>query len=140
MLLWAIHDFLVYGMLFGCNQHCYLGCPLCGEETESSWLDSSKKTFFYTHKRFLPFGHKFRSVQSNFLQKGIKTRLAPLKISGQEIEERALQIDQRLRGKYPTILALKRKSKVDGIKNALSSRSILFDLPYWKEHSVLHVI
>ena len=93
MLLWAIQDFPAYGTLSGCNVHGYLGCPVCGEETESTWLDSSNKIFYHTHRRFLPPGHKFRLVENNFLPEGIEKRLAPIKFSGWEIEKKAAYVD-----------------------------------------------
>ena len=86
MLLWAIHDLPAYGTLSGCNVHGYLGCPICGENVESSWLDSGGKIFYHTHMRFLPVGHKFRLMQNNFLPEGAKSRLAPIKLSGWEME------------------------------------------------------
>ena len=81
-LLWVIHDFSAYRTLSECNVHGYLGCPVCREETESTYLDGSKKIFFHSHRRFLPASHKFRSLGSNFLPKGVETRSAPLRLSG----------------------------------------------------------
>jgi len=87
MLLWAIHDLPAYGTLSGCNVHGYLGCPICGEETESQWLDKSNKICYHGHRRFLPSAHPFRSDKNNFLPDGIEHRLAPKRLSGSKIEE-----------------------------------------------------
>ena len=118
MLIWTIHDFPSYGTLSGCNVHGYLGCPICGEESEASWLKKSGKLFYHSHRRFLPQSHKFRSIRSNFLPEGTEMRPPPPRLFGLEIEERSLKTDQKLRGKHPIILAQKRKRKDVDVKTA----------------------
>ena len=89
MLLWAIHDFPAYGTLSGCNVHGYLGCLICGEKTEATYLSESHKAFYHSHRRFLPLCHKFRTVESNFLPEGVEQRLAPRKLLVEEVEAKS---------------------------------------------------
>jgi hypothetical protein len=144
MLLWAIHDFPAYGTLSGCNVHGYLGCPICGEETQSDWLPVSKKICYHTHRRFLPRNHKFRYDKNNFFPDGIEERLAPKRLLGSQIELKAASAGHNFKGKHPKIMGLKRKTRDDpkdpGKMKPWSRRSMLFDLPYWKEQHIRHVL
>ena len=90
MLMWAIHDFPAYGTLSGCVVHGYLGCPICGEETESLRLSSSLKNVYHCHRRFLPLAHSFRSEKgSNFLLGVVEHRLPSRQLSSSEIESKS---------------------------------------------------
>ena len=79
-------------------------------------------------------------MESNFLPEGVEQRPVPRKLSGEEVEAKSALVSQALRGKHPKFLTEKRKLKEDGVKAAWSRRSLLFDLPYWKDHSVRHVL
>ncbi|CAM8982996.1 unnamed protein product [Rhodiola kirilowii] len=66
-LMWTISDFPTYGMLSGWSTHRKLGCPYCMEETKTFWLQNGRKvSYFDCHRRFLPFGHGYRSNTENF--------------------------------------------------------------------------
>ena len=145
MLMWAIHDFPAYGTLSGCVVHGYLGCPICGEETESLRLSSSLKNVYHCHRRFLPPAHSFRFEKaSNFLLGGVEHRLPPRQLSGSEIESKSSECGPNMPGKNPKFKNVKHKKTPTGneteIRKAWSRRSILFDLPYWKKNPVRHVL
>ena len=61
MLMWGIHDFPAYGNLSGCVTHGYKACPICGENTQSTRLEHSKKVVYTNYRIFLSADHPFRS-------------------------------------------------------------------------------
>lgn len=136
MLLWAIHNFPVYGTLSRCSVHGYFRCPICEEETESEWLPASQKVCYQAHRRFSPRNHMFRHDRNNFIPDGVEERVAPKRLSGSEIETKATSAGHNFKGKHPKVFGLKRKSRGDPKDltkmKPWPRRSMLFDLSYWK--------
>ncbi|KAK3228710.1 hypothetical protein Dsin_000591 [Dipteronia sinensis] len=50
ILMWKINDFPAYGNLVGCTTKGKLACPICGENTASTWLNFSKKIVYMRHR------------------------------------------------------------------------------------------
>ena len=127
ILLWAIHDFPAYGHLSGCRTAGKLGCPVCGEGTNSLWLNHGKKCAYMEHRRFLPnLRHPFRSQKSQF-NGHEENKRHPRRLSGSEVLNKMEAIQTNF-GK-----SKKRKRSTDECDStAWSKRSILFYLPYWK--------
>jgi hypothetical protein len=46
MLMWTIHHFLGYGLVFGCQHQGYKACPPCGSSTVSRWSKELGKAIF----------------------------------------------------------------------------------------------
>ncbi|GJY66186.1 leucine-rich repeat protein [Tanacetum coccineum] len=65
-LLWTINDFPAYGMLSGWSVKGYNACPICMNETSSSYLSHSRKVCYMGHRRFLPSSHQWRNDKKNF--------------------------------------------------------------------------
>ena len=115
MLMWAIHDFPAYGTLSDCVVHGYLGCPICGEETESLRQSSRLKNVYHRHRRFLPPAHSFRSEKgSNFLLGGVEHRLPPRQLSSSEIESKSSECGPNIPGKNPKFKNFKHKKTPTG--------------------------
>ncbi|GJY11385.1 leucine-rich repeat protein, partial [Tanacetum coccineum] len=65
-LLWTINDFTAYGMLSGWSVKGYNACPICMNETSSSYLSHSRNVCYMGHRRFLPSSHQWRNDKKNF--------------------------------------------------------------------------
>jgi len=60
ILMWCIHDFLVFGIMAGCVTKGYHAYPICGPQTSfhrSNVL--SKHVYCNQHQRCLPLDHGF---------------------------------------------------------------------------------
>ncbi|XP_058087532.1 uncharacterized protein LOC131234619 [Magnolia sinica] len=136
ILMWGIHDFPAYGSLSGCVTHAQYACPVCAEGTIAERLKSGKKYSYQGHRRFLPINHVFRTQKAAFNNKVEEGRPSH-RLSGSEVEAKVIGIQMDI-GKSK---GKKRKSYGDdstGNITAWYKRSILFDLPYWKELPVRH--
>lgn len=69
------------------------------------------KICYHTHWRFLPQDHKFRDDIANFLPNGIEKRPPPRRLSGGEIEMKAINSSCISKGKHPKFNRRKRKKK-----------------------------
>ncbi|GJX18101.1 leucine-rich repeat protein [Tanacetum coccineum] len=65
-LLWTINDFPAYSMLTGWSVKGYNACPICMNETSSSYLSHSRKVCYMGHRRFLPSSHQWQNDKMNF--------------------------------------------------------------------------
>ncbi|XP_050919416.1 uncharacterized protein LOC127136954 [Lathyrus oleraceus] len=65
-LLWTISDFPGYAILSGWSTKGKLACPCCNYNTNSIYLNNSKKMCYMDHRVFLPEDHKYRSNVRNF--------------------------------------------------------------------------
>lgn len=88
----------------------------------------------------MPINHKFRIDKNNFLPDNIEQRLAHENMLISVIESSGISAGHKLVGKHHKILGSRHQYKCDPndptkMKPWLR-RSILFDLPYWKEHSI----
>ena len=59
VLLFTINDYPTLCNLMGCSGKDYKGCVVCGENTYSRWLRSSRKPCYIDHKRYLDCDHPF---------------------------------------------------------------------------------
>ncbi|KAK2362060.1 hypothetical protein QL285_087156 [Trifolium repens] len=85
-LMWTINDFPTYGMLSGWGTHGKLACPICMEDTKAFTLkNGGKATWFYCHRRFLPFDHSFRRSKTAFVKGENETRGPLLEQSGSDM-------------------------------------------------------
>lgn len=145
-LLWTINDFPAYACLSGWSTKGRLACPICNENTCSTWLPASGKHFYHGHRRWLREDHKFRSMRRLFDGKQ-EWRKCPLRLSGDEL----LKQLQMLSFTFGKALGEATKSKLRPFKRKRrksmqgssslqqkdkylnwKKRSIFFDLPYWK--------
>jgi hypothetical protein len=46
VLMWTIHDFPTYGIVFGCQHQGYRACPPCGTDIVSRWSNELGKPIF----------------------------------------------------------------------------------------------
>lgn len=131
ILMWVIHDFPAYGNMVGCTTKGYNACPICGKNTESEYLNCSKKCVYMGHRRFLPQNHKFRSQKGPFNGKE-ELRYAPPVVRVSDIFKET-RGNETVWGKSES---KKRKiNKEKGEKTNVvvwKKQSILFNLPYWE--------
>lgn len=130
MLMWGIHDFPAYGNLAGCVTHGYKACPICGDDTPSIYLKSSRKNVYLDYRIFLRGNHPFRKGKYLGCKKE-ELRTPPQRLNGDELLQTLSNV------KY--IPGQKRK-RVHEVTSAWYRKSIFFDLPYWIHHKVRHVI
>ncbi|XP_026420129.1 uncharacterized protein LOC113316121 [Papaver somniferum] len=111
LLMWTINDFPAYGNLSGCTYKGKASCPLCGDNTLSTWLSFSRKTVYMNHRRFLPYNHHLRSSKKKAMFNGdIERNEKPPIMSGVVAFERQSSIVNDF-GKVKQNEAEKRKDK-----------------------------
>ena len=66
VLMWLVHDFPTYGLLFGQQTKGYKGCPVCGEETYAEHSSLLRKMVYLGGRCFLNLHHRFRNARSAF--------------------------------------------------------------------------
>ncbi|KAL9247458.1 hypothetical protein vseg_020889 [Gypsophila vaccaria] len=129
MLYCTINDFPAYGNLSGYRLKTDKGCPVCGDDTESDWLEHSGKYAYMGHRRFLPPNHPYRKRKTAFYGK-TEHRSAPLILNGKEYHARVKNITRVFGKPY--------KPPSNGVYH--TKKSIFWDLPYWEHLSVRHCI
>ncbi|XP_075481194.1 uncharacterized protein LOC142521906 [Primulina tabacum] len=134
VLLWTINDFPAYGNMSGCIVKGYHACPICGEETYSTRLKHSRKIAYTGHRSFLPISHLYIRQKKAF-NGNQEFKPAPKPLTGNEVLERVERINYRL-GKMSGKLQL----KVGDEKSCWKKKSIFFELKYWKNLHVRHVL
>ncbi|CAK8538606.1 unnamed protein product [Lathyrus sativus] len=125
-LLWTISDFLGYAMLSGWSTKGKLACPCCNYNTNSIYLNYSKKVCYMDHRVFLPENHKYRSNARNF--NGSKEDRPPPELLTWE------EISNKLKYVNNSFGRLQKKSNTGPWKK----KSIFFELPYWKHNNLRH--
>jgi hypothetical protein len=60
ILMWTIHNFSGYGVVYGCQHQGYKACPLCGLRIVSWWSKELSKTCFEGSHRWLRKNHLYR--------------------------------------------------------------------------------
>ena len=65
-MLWTIHDFLAYAVIFGWSTKGNLVCPCCHSETTHYRLQNGYKICYMGYRRFLALDHKWRNNKSQF--------------------------------------------------------------------------
>ncbi|XP_073279526.1 uncharacterized protein [Primulina huaijiensis] len=134
VLLWTINDFPVYENMFGCVVKGYHACTICAEETYSTRFKHCRKMSYTGHRRFLPLSHPYRRQKKAFNGKQ-EFNLEPKPLSGNEILERVQRIIYHC-GKFSGKL----QSKNDDEITCWKKKSIFFELEYWKDLHVRHVL
>ncbi|XP_074301607.1 uncharacterized protein LOC141633009 [Silene latifolia] len=80
-----------YGNLSGYQLKTDKGCPVCGDDTESDWLEHSGKFSYRGGRRFLPENHQYRKKKKAFYGKR-EHRKPPLFLSGEEYYDKVKNI------------------------------------------------
>jgi hypothetical protein len=65
-------------------------CFHCLDDTESVWLNNSKKRGYVRHRRFLPKSHQYREMKHQF-DGTRETGSAPRHFSGEQVDEQVLK-------------------------------------------------
>lgn len=145
-LLWTISDYPGLAMLSGWSGKGKLACSTCQEETRHQWLKYGRKTCYMGHRRFLPLGHRFRSLKKEF-DGNVDFSPPPNPLLGPDILQKLKDIphvfgkkfEQSLRGDRP------RKRKARGSNTTRSNMpsnwkklSIFYELPYWADNLLKH--
>jgi hypothetical protein len=120
-------------------------CFLCLDDTESVWLNNSRKRVYVRHQRFLPHSHAYREMKHQF-DGTRETGSAPRHFNGQHV------YDQMVKDTTPTVdlestvvgnrnRKRKRNAKAKSeVKKRWKKVSILWELPYWQDLAVHHSI
>ncbi|XP_027120615.1 uncharacterized protein [Coffea arabica] len=135
-LLWTINDFPAYGYLSGWSTKEYKACPVCLDETTSLYLNNGHKCCYMGHRRFLPIDHKWRQEKKQFNGER-EHRQPPRTLSGEEVLQQLLRIEQVEFGKAPDLLQQKKRKCVQNSSN-WKKMSIFFELPYWSTNKIRH--
>ncbi|KAL0007409.1 hypothetical protein SO802_008911 [Lithocarpus litseifolius] len=135
-LMWTINDFPAYSDLSGWSTKGMFACPSCASDTDSRYLKHGHKVCYMGHRRWLDKDHPYRKEDTNF--DGTQDmRLAPVPPSGLDILMDTESLDGRCLGKKAQATFKKRKRGEENV-GAWNKRSILFTLPYWRDHKLRH--
>ncbi|XP_020872177.1 uncharacterized protein LOC110226030 isoform X2 [Arabidopsis lyrata subsp. lyrata] len=149
MLMWTITDYPALGTLAGCKVKGKQACNVCGKDTPHRWLKFSRKHVYMGNRKRLRYDHPYRRRKGwfdNTIEVGTAKRIQ----SGAEISE-SLKDFINVFGK-PLGKKKKRKRNDNQEDDASSEyeedddqwrwkkRSILWELPYWKDMPVRHNI
>jgi len=62
ILLWTMHDYPRYGIVFSLQTQGFFGCPICGPNHENSYSAKElDKIIYHEYRSFLSEGHPWRS-------------------------------------------------------------------------------
>lgn len=134
VLLWTINYSPAYGNLSGCYVKGYRGCPICGKGTYAKMLKHSRKMSFTCHKRFLHRNHPYRKQKRAFDGKQ-EPGLAPKPLTGHDILKRVVGIKWNCGEKSRDL-----QTKDEKCKTYWKKKSIFFDLEYWEDLHVRHIL
>ncbi|XP_040376951.1 uncharacterized protein LOC102718982 isoform X1 [Oryza brachyantha] len=138
--------FTLYGMLLCTITDLPGGCSVSGkgekdcphylDDTETIWLNNSKKRVYLRNRRFLHQSHPYRGMNHQF--DGTREKAsAPRHFSG-EVYNQVKDLPAA-HGKESTILG-KRKRDTNDLEIRWKKKSILWELPYWKVLAIRHSI
>ena len=141
-LLTTVHDYLGYGYLAGQVVHGFSGCVRCMDDTTYRQLDrdpGSSKTVFMGHRRWLRDDDPWRKRKDLF-DGETEPRKRPCTRSGEEIDKLLKNWkDCPLPGKKQKAPEPGKKRKApEPLLKVWKTRSVFWDLPYWKIHRVPH--
>ena len=127
VLLWTLHDFPAYGLIFGLTTKGFKGCLVCGPHTISRRSRILQKNLYCNcHRRYLPQDHYFRAADAAFDGEA-NHDIAEEPLSGNQTIRRGRLSETYIDGggmetdvEFP--------AKVHGLKRV----SALYQLPYWR--------
>ncbi len=127
ILMWTIHDFLGYGIVFGCQHQGYKACPPCGSNIVSRWSKELGKPIFEGSRRWLQRNHPYRRhPNAKHFDDKEELRKRPRTTTTTETLRRAQRTeDWVVEG---NVLGVK---GCPSRKTRIKQRSALFELPYW---------
>jgi hypothetical protein len=86
--MWIINDFPAYGMLSGWSTHGKLAYPYCIENNKAFTLTNGGKAFFfYCHRHFLSYNHRYRKNIKDFFVGRVEKDVAPPRLSSEELHD-----------------------------------------------------
>ncbi|XP_057436487.1 uncharacterized protein LOC130728921 [Lotus japonicus] len=133
-VMWTINDFPAYGMLSGWMTMGKLACPVCMERSKAFSLAYSRKvSWFDCHRQFLSEDHEYRKCPKKFTKGKGETSTKPRRLNGEEVWERIKHLPSKEESKEGP-------SQGYGVKHQWTSRSIFWELPYWKTLLLPHNI
>ncbi|KAK1632145.1 hypothetical protein QYE76_006460 [Lolium multiflorum] len=132
-LLTTVHDFLGYGYVAGQVVHGFNACVRCMDDTTYRQLDrdpGSSKTVFMGHRRWLREDDPWRKRKDLFDGQD-EPRRRPRTRSGE-------QIDELLKNWKECPPPGKKRKAPEPLLKVWKTRSVFWDLPYWKILRVPH--
>ncbi|KAK1556087.1 hypothetical protein QYE76_007670, partial [Lolium multiflorum] len=132
-LLTTVHDFLGYGYVAGQVVHGFNACVRCMDDTTYRQLDrdpGSSKTVFMGHRRWLRDEDPWRKRKDLFDGQD-EPRRRPRTRSGE-------QIDELLKNWKECPPPGKKRKAPEPLLKVWKTRSVFWDLPYWKILRVPH--
>lgn len=98
------------------------------DDSKAFYLRNGRKVcYFDCHRQFLPMNHPFRKNKKDFMKGKVENNIPPRRRNGLEIFDQIKHI--------PRIVdsGIAHKSCEYGRKHHWTKRSIMWDLPYWKD-------
>ncbi|XP_012846411.1 PREDICTED: uncharacterized protein LOC105966400 [Erythranthe guttata] len=135
-LIWTISDLPGYSNLSGWNVKTEYGCPCCCLDTHSKWLKYGRKYCFRGHRRFLDKNHKFRDDSISF-DGNVEYGYKPTRAYGDDLISELNDV-ATVYGKRISLPLKKRKLDGTSRQHNWKKKSILFELPYWKDNLIRH--
>ena len=134
IVLQIVHDFSAYGTISRWNTKGYKACPVFNEDTSSQPLRS--KICCVGHRRHLPIRHARRS-NTQYDGKS-QQRSGPRNFFGVEILQQLDKVRAGRLEKHPN--NVDRKRKRDSGELNWTKKSIFFELGYWLELKLRHIL
>ena len=116
-------------------------CAHCLDDTETIWLNNSKKRVHVCHRRFLPKSHAYRNMKRQF-DGTREMEKAPSNFDGHHVYDQVkdLPIAHGKKGKTTLGKHKRKKNELPEPKQRWKKKSILWELPYWSFLRVRHSI
>ena len=129
-VMWTINDFPAYGNLSGWSTKGYLACPPCNEDSLSYKLRS--KIGWVGHRAYLPENHHWR--RSKKFNGQADNKMKSLRLPVQKVLDQLDQLPEVRFGKGPNS---RKRPRCPALLN-WTKKSILYELPYWKNLNLRH--
>jgi hypothetical protein len=118
-------------------------CFHCLDDTESVWLNNSRKRVYVRHRRFLPHSHAYREMKHQF-DGTRETGSAPRHFNGQHVYDQMVKDTTPTVDLESTVVGNRKRKRNAKAKSEVKKRwkkvSILWELPYWQDLAVRHSI
>ena len=103
----------------------------CLDDTETVWLNNSKKRVYIRHRRFLPKSHPYREMKCQF-HGTRETGSTPRHFSGQQVYDQVVEDTTPKVDPKSTVLGKRKRSAKakSADKKRWKKMSILWELPY----------